>query len=197
MIGLALEVWTDERNLFAARLDGWRAFQIGWDLIGREGFDIHLDKGHEWTSKVGEGASAAIHDRAGGHDDAAVIANDLNGLLDATAPGDDVFGDDEFLAGRDGEAAEDESAIAVFFDEDVAFAEMAGDFLANNDASDGGRNDGGGIRCVRRELVGQQTANLGGDGSILQEQGTLEKLAAVQAGTKNEVSVEQSTRLAE
>ena len=66
-----------------------------------------------------------------------MVTDDLNGFLDSSATRDDILGDDETLAGLDLKStAQDESAIAVLFNEDVFFAQMARDLLADDDSAD-------------------------------------------------------------
>jgi hypothetical protein len=47
------------------------------------------------------------------------------------------------------------------------------------------------------EFFGQLAADLSGDGGILKEQGTLEKLAAMKSGTENKMTMEQGSGLFE
>ena len=115
-----------------------------------------------------------------------MVSDDLDGFLNAATTGDDILGDDEALAGGDLKtSAQDESASTVFFHEDVFFSQMAGDLLADNDAADGWGDDGGGFKGF--ELLGEHAADLGGDGGILQQQGTLKKLTTVMTAAKDEV----------
>jgi hypothetical protein len=183
-------------GLFAAWLDGGGRPQILGEIGGIEGFDIHLNERNERAAEVRELAGTAVHDRPGGDDDAAVVADDLDGFLNAAATGDDILGDDETLAGGDLKtSAQDESTVAVFFHEDVFFAQMAGDLLADDDSADGRGDDGGGFEGF--ELFGEHAADLGGDGGILQQQGALEKLTTVKTAAKDEVPVEKRAGFAE
>jgi hypothetical protein len=183
-------------GLFAAWLDGGGRPQILGEIGGIESFDIHLNERNERAPEVRELAGTTVHNRPGGGDDAAVVADDLDGLLNAAATGDDILGDDETLAGGDLKtSAQDESAVAVFFHEDVFFAQMAGDLLADNDAADGRGDDGRGLEGF--ELLGEHAADLGGDGGILQQQGALEKLTTVKTAAKDEVPVEERAGFAE
>ena len=183
-------------GLFAAWLDGGGRPQILGEIGGIESFDNHLNERNERAAEVGELAGTAVHNRSGGDDDAAVVTDDLDGFLDAAATGDDILGDDEALAGSDLKTpAQDESAVAVFFHEDVFFAQMAGDFLADDDAADGRGDDG--CRFEGFELFGEHSADLGGDGGILQQQGALEKLTTVKTAAKDEVPVEERAGFAE
>jgi hypothetical protein len=54
------------------------------------------------------------------------------------------------------------------------------DFLTDNNSAEGGRDHGIAIECA--ELIGERPTNLGGDVRVLQEQGALKILAAVQPG---------------
>jgi len=183
-------------GLLAARLDGGGRPQILGEIRGIESFDIHLNERNERAAEVRELAGTAVHDRPGGDDDAAVVTDDLDGFLDAAASGDDILGDDETLAGGDLKtSAQDESTVAVFFHEDVFFAQMTGDLLADDDASDGRGDDG--CRFEGFEFFGEHSADLGGDGGILQQQGALEKLTTVKTAAKDEVPVEERAGFAE
>ena len=183
-------------GLLAAWLNGRSRPQILWEIGGIEGFDIHLNERNERAPEVRKLAGTAVHDRAGGGDDAAVVADDLDCFLNTAATGDDILGDDEALAGGDLKTpAQDESAVAVFFHKDVFFAQMTGDLLADDDAADGRGDDGGGFEGF--ELLSEHAADLGGDGGILQQQGALEKLATVKTAAKDEVPVEERAGFAE
>lgn len=183
-------------GLLTARLDGGNCSQILREIGRIESFDVHLNERNERAPEIGKQAGTAVHDRAGGNDDAAVVADDLDGLLNAAATGDDILSDHEALAGGDLKtSAQDESAVAVFFHKDVFFAQMAGDLLADDDAADGRGDDGGGFEGF--ELLGEHAADLGGDGGILQQEGALEKLTTVKTAAKDEVPVEERAGFAE
>ena len=125
-------------ELLAARLDGWGAFQILGEIGGIKGFDIHLNEGNKRAAEVRKLLAATVNDGACCDDDSTMVADDLNGFLDSSATRDDILGDDETLAGLDLKStAQDESARAVLFNEDVFFAQMARDFLADDDSADG------------------------------------------------------------
>ena len=162
-----------------------------------KGFRSHLDKTDKGTSEVGEISPATIDNRTGRHHDTAQTADDVDGLLNASAPGDDILGDKEALAGMHLETAHDESAVAVLLDEDVAGAEMAGDFLADDDATHGGRDNrrepAVRLGVKRPEFRGQFPADLRGHRGILQEQGALEELPAVEPGAEDEVAVQKGS----
>jgi hypothetical protein len=98
-----------------------------------------LHQGDEGTSKIWKLAATAIDDRSCRYDDSPMVANDLDRFLNPTASGHDILRHDEALSGADFESApQHESSISILLDEDVAFAEMVGNFLANDDAADCG-----------------------------------------------------------
>jgi len=196
MLARASKNHPDCGGLFAAWLNGGGRPQILGEIGGIESFDIHLNERNERAAEVRELAGTAVHDRPGGDDDAAVVTDDLDGLLNAAATGDDILSNHEALAGGDLKtSAQDESAVAVFFHKDVFFAQMAGDLLADNDAADGRGDDGGGFEGF--ELLGEHAADLGGDGGILQQEGALEKFTTVKTAAKDEVPVEERAGFAE
>lgn len=183
-------------GLFTAGLDGGNVSQVIGQARGIEGLDIHLDKGNERTTEIGELAAAAVHDRSCGDDDAAVVTDDLYGLLNPASARDDILGDEETLAGLDLKTtAEDESAGAVFFNEDVFFSQMARDFLADNDSADGRGDDS--RRLESAQLFGKESADMGGHSGILQKKRALEKLAAMQSAAEDEMSVKKRAGFSE
>ncbi len=185
-----------ENFLFAPRLDHRDGREIGRQRVGRESFGIQLDEAMEGKIHGGEFAAGAVDQGGGGDHDSAVLLDDIDGLHEAAAAGDDVFNHGETLAGLDGEtAAENEGAGVIFFGENVGFAELAGDFLTDEDATEGGGNDG--VKLGAAELVGEGAADAFGHLGVAQKEGALEELAAVQAGAEDEVAVEEGAGLAE
>jgi hypothetical protein len=125
-----------------------------------------------------------------------MVAHDLDCLLHTTTPGHDILRHHETLAGLDLKAtAQHETAIAILLDEDMAFAEMAGHFLTDNDPADCGGNDS--FSIVGAELVREHSADARRYRCVLKQKGALEKLPAVKPAAKNEVTVEQGSSLFE
>jgi hypothetical protein len=125
-----------------------------------------------------------------------VVANDLDCLLHAASACDDILRDEKALARADFKSSpQHESSVAVLLGEDVFLPEMAGDFLADNDAADSGRNHDIGFEGF--QLFGEQSADVRGDGGILQKQGALEELAAVQTAAEHEMAVQEGSGAAE
>jgi hypothetical protein len=182
-------------RLFTARLDRGNFSQIGWKRVRGECFDIHFDKADEGAAKVRTFPATPIYD----HPDAGHLStarpHDVDSLLHAAAAGNDVFRDNEFFAGRDGEAAPQDQTASFFFDEDVSFAQGPADFLTHNDPAQRGRNHGVALNAL--QLVRETSADIRGNFRVLEEQSTLEKLPAMKAGTKNEMAVEKRASPAE
>jgi hypothetical protein len=67
--------------------------------------------------------------------------------------------------------------------------------LSDNDAAERGGDDG--VAVDAAELRGECAADLFRDLGVTEEEGALEKFAAVQSGTEDEMSVEEGAGLAE
>ena len=110
-------------------------------------------------------------------------ANNVDGFLNPSTTGDDILGNQKAFAGSDREPAQDKAAIPIFLHKDVPGAEMPGDFLPNNDAADGGRDNSRlsarDLSCKGTEFHGQFSADQRGNRGILKQQRTLEKFAAM------------------
>ena len=120
----------------------------------------------------------------------------MNGLLYPSTAGDNIFGNNKGFARCDGETtAQDKAARTILLDKDVLLAEMARHFLTHDDSSDGRRNYRRGGKVFK--FLGQQSADMRGHRGILQQQRALEELAAVQARSKNKVTLQEGARLAE
>jgi len=183
-------------GLLAAGLDGGSALQVGGNVVRSECFCVHLDQRNKGAPEIGELPTAAIYDGSCRNDDAAMIAHDLDCFLHTTASGHDILRYHETLACLDLKAtAQHKSPIAILLNEDVAFTEMAGDFLTNNDPTDCRRNDS--VCVVGAELVCEHSADARRYRCVLKQKGTLEKFPAVKPAAKNEVAVEQSPSLFE
>ena len=125
-----------------------------------------------------------------------MLFDDVDRFHEAATAGDHVLDHGEAFAGTDGEAAaKDKGASVVLFAENVGLAQLAGDFLSDQDAAEGGRDHG--VERGAVEASGEGAADAFGHLGIAQEEGALEKLAAVQAGAEDEVAVEEGAGLAE
>ena len=124
-----------------------------------------------------------------------MLAHDVDGFLDAPAAGHDIFGHDETFLRRDLKSSTQHQAALLFLlREDVSFAERAAYFLADDDSAQRRRNDG--VARKLAQFIGEPSAHLRGDSSVLQEEGALEELPAVQTGTQDEMPVEECPGLA-
>jgi len=103
-----------EPPLPAARLHGGDFGQIGREIVGGEGFDIHFDQAHERTTKIRFGCAAAIDNHADSGDDTTVGVDDVDCFLHAAAARDDVFDNNESLVRRNLKAAAENQFAFVF-----------------------------------------------------------------------------------
>lgn len=135
-------------------------------------------------------SAGAVDEGGGGGDDAAVTADDFHGFDQTSAAGHDILDHDEAFAGGDGEAApQDKGALIIFLRENVGFAELAGDFVSGQDSAEGGGNHG--VEIQTAQFVGECAADLRSGLRVAQQEGTLEKFAAVQAGAQDEMSAQE------
>ena len=72
---------------------------------------------------------------------------------------------------------------------------MAGDLLADDEAAHGGGNDGG--RAEVADFGGEFSAELFDDRHLLQSNGALKELAAVESAAENEVALKKRAGVAE
>jgi hypothetical protein len=122
-----------------------------------------------------------------------VRPHNVDCFVDTAAAGDDVFCDDELFVRPNLKTASQNKSAVFFFHEDVAFPGRRDDFLADNDSTEGGRDN----RVARdgAELIGEPPANVSGDVGVLEEQGALEELPAVEAGAQYEMAVKQRSEM--
>ena len=184
-----------QRRLLAAGLDRGNLREIRREIIHRKCLDVHFDETDEGAAEVRPLPAAAIHDDANAGDLSAMRLDDVDGFLHAAAAGNDVFGHDEPLVRRDLKSAAQHQDARFFLRENVPLAERAADFLSNKDATEG-RGDHR-IALKIAQFVRETAANFRGDLCVLQEQGALEKLPAMQPGAQNEMAIEERARLAE
>ena len=96
---------------------------------------------------------------------------------------------DEFFIRRDLKAAAQDKFAVLFFDKDVAFAQLAADFLADNNSAEGRGDDRVAIKFA--QFIGEPSTNPCSNVGMLKEYRALEILPAVQAGPQNEMAIEQ------
>ena len=122
-------------------------------------------------------------------------ADDVNRLLHPAALGHDVLDDEDFLAGRNFESAPQHELALLFFWKNEPYAKLPRDLLADDESAERGRDDGNGAE--RAGLVGERVPDLFDDGHLLEREGALEELAAVQTAAEDEMAFEQRAAVAE
>ena len=124
-----------------------------------------------------------------------VRTDNINRLLDATAFGHHVFDDKGFFAGCNFESAPQLELAFLFFRKDEPRAKLSRDFLSNDQPAECRRDDGAGAELAG--LVGECAAEFFDDGHLLEREGALKVLAAVQSAAKDEMAFEQRAGVAE
>jgi hypothetical protein len=179
--------------LLAAGLRCGRGGEVRRELVGGEGFDFEGDEAELGDAEVHR-AVGAIDDHRHSDDFALVGANDVHGFFNATALGDDVFDYQNSFARFNFEAAAQSEFAFFFLDENEAGAELACDFLADHEAAHRRRDHGGWREGFN--LIREGVAEAFDDGHLLEGEGALEKLAAMQAAAEDEMSFEERTGIA-
>ncbi len=140
-------------------------------------------------------AVGTVHNHRHPQSRAVVGADDVERLLHAPALGDDVLDDQHFLTGGDFESApQNQFAVVIFFRKNKARAQLPRHLLPDDQAAHRRGNDRGGAE--RPHPVGQRGPQFLHRGHLLQSQGALEELAAVQTAAQNEVPFQQRAGLA-
>lgn len=125
-----------------------------------------------------------------------MVAHDLDCLLNPTASRYDILRYNESLTRVNYKSAtQHKTPISVFLSKDMPLAEMAGYFLADDNPAHCWRNDG--FCIVGAELVRKHTAHARRYGRVLEQEGALEKLAAVKPATQDKVAMKQGAGLFE
>src|SRR5262249_46325569 len=163
---------------------------VCWEILNR-----HLDQAYERTFKIRLRIAAAIDNYADRRDDPAMGTDDIDCFLNTAAARHHILHDDEFFVRRNLKTAAQGKFAFVLFDKDVAFAEGTPDFLADNNSPESWGDDRVTIKFP--QFIGELSAHLRSDVGVLQEDRTLEILAAMQARAQNEVAIQQRTGLAE
>ena len=158
-------------------------------LFGFPRGDLHFAKGDAGYTDGGL-SGGTIDDRTGGENVSAGGLKALDDFAGRASGGDDVLNDDAALAGSNREApAERHFSFAVAFGEDETDAEGAGDFVSDDDAAEGRRND-----CLGRPISGQRkglgefAAERFGVLRMRQDEGALKVFGRVKAGRKSKVA---------
>lgn len=181
-------------KLFTPGFRGGSGGEVGGELVGGERFDVEADEADGGDAEI-DGAVGAIDEHGHGGDDAVMGAHDGDGFPHAAALGDDVFDEENFFTGRDFEAATEDEFAFLLFHKNETQAKLACDFLADDESAHRGRDDGGGAEGP--EFFRERAAEFFDDRHLLQREGALEKLAAVQPAAEDEVAFEERAGFAE
>ena len=157
--------------------------------IGRE---AELEQTEQRNSEI-RFAAAAVGDNGDCNRNAAVLLHKLYRLLDAAAFGHNVFRNNHALAGLDREAAFENELIVDFVGENGFEFKRTGDFLTDEETSDGGGDDGVRLNSPLRHAAGEFGAETFAACGVDEHESALEEAVAVLAAAKFEVTCEQSS----
>jgi hypothetical protein len=135
-------------------------------------------------------SAAAVHDDANAHNLPAVRSDNIDGFLDAAAARDHVFRHDKPLVRPDLKATPEDETARVFLDENMALTQRSPNFLPDHDAAKGRGDDRVAFKVAK--FLRQPAAHVRRYVGILEEKRTLKKLAAMQAGAQDEMTIQQS-----
>jgi menaquinol-cytochrome c reductase iron-sulfur subunit len=151
---------------------------------------VEADQAVSGNSEV-DGAIGAIHEHGHGDDGGLAIANDLNGLLDPAAFGNDVLHDEAALAWSQLKPSSEHETAFLLLSKDEPASQLAGDLLANDESAHRRCDDG--LDFQRAHPVCKGGAESLDDGHLLEGQGALEELPAMESAAQDEVAFEQCT----
>lgn len=158
--------------------------------IGRIGGETQFEQGKGGHVEPGH-SRAAVDEHRDAHCRAACLADDVQALNDAAPASHNVLDDQDGLAGGQGEAAPHHQDIILLFRENIAGAGLAGDLLANDEATHGGSQYRGefesGCPQAGDEQFGESLHGI----HALANLGALEVVAAVQAGSEHKMPLQQ------
>jgi hypothetical protein len=171
----------------------WDAFLAQGAEIGGPGRYFERCQGYFRDAQVGS-ASAAVDDGAGSQNFYAFGLEGFDDVAGAAAGGDDILNDDGGFAGLHGESAAEDHfrGRRVAFGEQEACAQGSGDFVADDQASDGGGNHD----VTFREMRGQFAAEGFGNGGMLKHQRALHIFVGMKAAGEAEMTLQISAGFA-
>jgi hypothetical protein len=120
-----------------------------------------------------------------------VCANNGKRFLDPATLSDHILNDEHAFAEGDFEAAPEDKLALFFFGEDEAALQLAGDFLADDEAAHGWSDDG--LDILGANFFGKRSSKPFHIGHLLEGNGALEILAAVQTGAQDEVTFKEGS----
>ena len=115
--------------------------------------------------------------------------NNFNGFQNTPALGDHILNYEDFLAALNFKAAPQNQLVILLFRKNKARAPVSRDFLANDESANGRGDDRNSLKFFN--FFGQRAPELLNHGHLLQRQGTLKKLPAVQPTTQNKMPFEE------
>src|SRR5438105_3236777 len=113
------------RSLFASWFDRRDPGEIGRKFFRLECLNVHFHEADEWATEVWFIGVAAVDDYADCRDNSAMLANDVDCLLNPSAARDDVLGDNKLFTLVDPKSAAQGESARFFLDKYVAFAQGA------------------------------------------------------------------------
>ncbi len=180
--------------LLAPGLDPRCSGQIGRKLVRGKRLHVEPDEAEGGHSQV-QGSVRSIDQH--GHTDgiALVLTNDLQGLLNPTSLGDDIFDDQDPFPRGDLESATQNQTAFLFLGKEEAAAKLPRDFLSDHQPTHGGGNDGLDPEVFR--LGNKGGTELLDDRHLLERLGTLEELSGMQAAPQDEMPFQKGSGLTE
>jgi hypothetical protein len=164
-------------------------------MIRFESFDANFDQADERTAKVGSLPAAPIDDYPDRRDLSAMRSHNVDCLLHPPSSGDHIFRYDKPLVRRDLESTPQHQTSRIFLREDVPLPESSAHLVANDDSTQGRRDHR--VAFDAAQFFREPCADLRGDARVLQEQGALKELPAMQARAQDEMPIEERAGLAE
>jgi hypothetical protein len=123
------------------------------------------------------------------------LPDNLEGLLDASALGDNILDDQHAFTRSDLESTPEDQIPLLLLREDEPASELPGDFLSDHQAPHRGRDHR--LDLKTRDPLGNRRPELFNDRHLLKGQGALEELAGVQSAAKDKMPFEECTGLTE
>jgi hypothetical protein len=164
-------------------------------LISWERFSVELNERNKRATKIRQIASATIDQCGDCRDHAAVLANDIDGFCTRPPRVTTSSATMKRSAGAILNPPTQDELTFFLFGEDMGFSRLRAYFVANDDSTEGRGDHGSGVDPA--QLIRESAADSGRNRRVLQQQGALEKLAAVQAAAQEEMTVEEGVRAAE
>lgn len=161
------------------------------ELFGVVGGKRHLEEGKEGRGEFGL-AVGAVDEDSHGLANAGAGVDEIEGLGDAAPAGDHILDEEQPFARFNLKIPAQGKRVVVFFGEEEAFAELAGDLLPDDQATHGRGDDGLDLRHIGQALdeeFGEARHLI----EMLTDPCALEKMAGAQTGAEDKVAFEEGT----